>query len=371
MVGCGSYQEKEVFHSIERGFELLGGVDSLFTQNEKVLLKPNMLLAKRPEEAATTHPSILGAVADLLKGKVGSIRYGDSPGFGSQERVGKVSGLLDMAERKNIPMVDFSNGKSVPFHEGHVTKRFDIGHGVLESDALISLPKMKTHQLTRITGAIKNQLGCVYGLNKPAFHTRFPDGVSFSKMLVDLNMFLKPRVFILDGVVAMEGNGPSSGTPKKMNVILLSQDPVALDATFARLVDLDPEYVPTITWGAEAGLGRYRDVELVGDPFEEFFHPEFDVIRKPVKVEKPGRYLPFLRNLALRKPVIDPDRCISCGVCVETCPAKEKALAFQDRSQPPEYDYGKCIRCYCCQEMCPEDAIEVVTPFLGKLLLYR
>jgi ferredoxin len=227
---------------------------------------------------------------------------------------------------------------------------------------------MKTHQLERITGGVKNMFGCVYGMNKGASHAKYPDAESFAQMLIDLNLLLKARLHIMDGVVAMEGNGPGSGTPVKMNVMLFSEDPVALDATFCRLVDLDPSTIPTVFYGAIFGLGRWKegDIEIVGvDNLADYSNPRFDVPREKTSGGK-WSYLNKLKVLA-RKPVILKEKCVRCGACVAACPLEDKAVYFPGgevsrpgmKREAPVYDYRKCIRCYCCQEMCPEKAIIV------------
>jgi ferredoxin len=221
---------------------------------------------------------------------------------------------------------------------------------------------MKTHMLARITGAVKNQFGCVYGLNKANYHLKIPNPTNFSKMLVDLNLLLKPRLYIMDGIVAMEGNGPRGGTPINMNCIIISNDPVAVDSTFCRMIDLDPMLVPTNKYGKIAGLGTYekQEIEYVGDPINKFINKKFNVVRKQVSNNLIKSLMPkFLRNIIYHKPMIDSLKCIKCGICVNACPVEGKALHFTNnkKDSPPKYDYNKCIRCYCCQEMCPKKAI--------------
>ena len=272
-----------------------------------------------------------------------------------------------------LTLADFEKGQEIEYPEGIAATKFDIANACLETDGIISLPKMKTHQLTRITGSIKNQFGCVYGLNKAAFHLRVPNQVQFSKMLIDLHHLLKMRLFIMDGVQAMEGNGPRNGTPVKMNCIIISADPIAVDATFCRMVDLDPEFVPTITYGNERGVGNYKtaDIEYVGDDPSQFKNASYDVVRKPVvNTSVKRRVHPVIGNIIFPRPVIDPKLCVKCGVCVESCPVEGKAVQFKDgnKKNPPAYTYEKCIRCYCCQELCPYKAISVKQPFFGKIL---
>ena len=196
-------------------------------------MKPNILTGVAPEAAVTTHPSVFAAVARILIESGAQVSYGDSPGFGKPADALTKCGLTPVARTLRLATLqDFERGQSCQNPEGVIGKSFDLANGCLEADGIVSLPKMKTHQLTRVTGAIKNQFGCVYGLNKAAFHMKVPNQVHFSKLLVDLNKMLPMRLFIMDGIVAMEGNGPRSGIPVQMNCLIVSTDPIALDATF-------------------------------------------------------------------------------------------------------------------------------------------
>ncbi len=372
VIPCGDYDAKTVDDAIERGISLLGGWQSFVKPDEKILLKPNLLNRADPDRAVTTHPAVFESVVKSLKAKGFSrLSYGDSPGHpGGVEKTAEVCGLKAVADRLEVPLADFTGSRTVDYVRGRTSRKFEICHGVLDADGIISLCKMKTHQLERITGGVKNMFGCVYGINKGAAHAKYPDAESFAQMLTDLNLLLKARLHIMDGVVAMEGNGPASGTPVNMNVILISADPVALDATFCRLVDLDPSTIPTVFYGAIFGLGRWKegDIEILGvDGLADYRNPDFNVPRDKRYGGK-WAYLDKLKILA-RKPVILRSRCIRCGACVEACPLVEKAVSFPknegaasragEKRETPVYDYKKCIRCFCCQEMCPEQAIIV------------
>ena len=142
-----------------------------------------------------------------------------------------------------------------------------VADGVLAADGLIGLSKLKAHGLTRLTGAVKNQFGCIPGILKGQFHARIADPYTFATMLVDLNTLVRPRLYVMDAVMAMEGNGPRSGRPKPLNALLFSRDPIALDAIACKMIDLDPEFVPTSKPGELAGLGtyRYENIKVVGD----------------------------------------------------------------------------------------------------------
>jgi uncharacterized protein (DUF362 family)/ferredoxin len=372
LVRCESYDEQVVYQAVSRGLALLGGPERFVQPGEEILLKPNLLVRSAPEKAVTTHPAVFRAVAQVLGAAGARLSYGDSPGFGGTRMTARGAGLVKVAEELGIALADFSRGETVSFAEGELIKQFNIAAGVLAADGIVSLSKFKTHGLARFTGAIKNQFGCIPGMLKGEFHARMPDAERFCQMLVDLNRFLRPRLYVMDGVVAMEGNGPRNGEPRPMSVLLFSDDPVALDATASRMINLDPELVLTTKWGEEWGLGCYSSVEILGDPLEYFYAPDFVVRRSPDRPTTDGERSFFARafkNWIIPRPVLVPANCTTCGTCVEVCPVEPKAIDFRDsRDKPPVYDYELCIRCYCCQEMCPDNAITIETPLLGRLL---
>lgn len=372
VIRCDSYDEQKVHRAVKRGIDLLGGAGCFVENPEKIVLKPNVLAGDRPEQCTTTHPAVFKAVGEIFKTVTPNLYYGDSPGFFRKPQDQMEKALLSReAEALHIPLADFDGGREVQFTESPFTKRFIIANGVMDSDGIISLSKLKTHQLTRFTGAVKNQFGCIPGLLKAKYHVKIPGVHDFAKMLVAINLLLKPRLFIMDGIMAMEGNGPRSGEPVNMNVLLFSRDPIALDAVVCRMIDLNPEFVPTMKPGKEWGLGTFEieDIELLGDSIDSFFNPEFKVIRKPaLDITAKGLISSFKRTVSSR-PVIQAERCVCCGVCVEVCRVDPKALNWvkDDQSRPPAFDYHLCIRCFCCQELCPEKAIFVKAPFLGKI----
>ncbi|MCD4744564.1 MAG: DUF362 domain-containing protein [Desulfobacteraceae bacterium] len=372
LIRCESYNYDEVKKSVQKGIALLGGISLFVKNNENILLKPNMLIGDAPEKCVTTHPVVFETVAELFLSAGANVFYGDSPALGSSQKVAKKAGLAEKADKLNIQMADFKTGVDLFFEKGLQNKKFTIAKAILDNDGVISLPKLKTHGLEKFTGAVKNQFGCIPGALKGEFHVKLPNAEDFAKMLVDLNNFVNPRLYIMDGIYGMEGNGPRGGTPKKMNILLLSKDPVALDATVCRLINLDPEYVPTIKYGMEAGTGTYlkNEIELVGDDFKQFQINNFKINKKPLKPYKPSAVVPFLNKAIVPKPYIITEKCVKCGTCVGMCPAKPKALFFKHGNEaiPPMYNYDDCIRCFCCQEICPESAIKLKTPFLRKII---
>lgn len=387
LIHCTSYDNHEVERAIRRGIELLGGLNRFVRTGERILLKPNLLAADSPEQCTTTHPSVFRAACRIFKEAGARVFYGDSPGRGSSSQVAASAGLQEVAAEEAVPLDDFQTVVEVSHKEGNQNKKFSLAKAVAEADGVISLPKFKTHALEKITGGVKNQFGCVPGFLKAEFHAKLTNAAEFGRMLVDLTMLVHPRLYILDAVYAMEGNGPRSGNPRRMNLLMLSEDPVALDATACRLIDVDPKLVPTILYGQEFGCGTFQaqEIQLLGDPFNEFFCPDFDVDRGPIEkyVSGSGSKLAVVmlgiiktragsklfNKLLITKPKIDAGKCVKCGVCVQICPTRPKSVdwAEGDRSRPPRHDYDRCIRCFCCQETCPEGAIFVKKPLLRKI----
>lgn len=370
VLACDSYKEDLVYDKISKGLELLGGLEQFIGKEEKILLKPNLVRKAEVERAVITHPSIVAAMARYLREhNYKNISCGDSCGIGLANKVMEGTGMDAALEKYQIPVVDFNEGSIVAYPKGKIAKEFYLAKPVQECDALINLCKMKTHALERVTGGIKNLYGCISGLHKAQGHTKYSNADSFARMLIDLNQIVNPRLCVMDGVVAMDGNGPTSGDPISMNVILMSTDPVALDTVFCHLVHLKPDMVPTNVHGERMGLGTWKEEEIqilseggelsVKELQDRFGNPNYNVDRKVYRNTKWNKLDALLKPFQKKPYVVETD-CRKCGICVEACPVEGKAIAFSNgRKQPPVYDYKKCIRCFCCQEMCPHKAIKV------------
>lgn len=370
LVPCGSYEPEKVYQALREGLELIGGIGKYIRKDEKVLLKLNLVREADADRAVTTHPAVAEMLARILSEEdYSDVSAGDSGGFGSSIKSMERLGMREELKKYGCRMAAFDEAVRTEYPEGIHAKEFMLARDVIEADAVVSVCKMKTHALEHITGAVKNQYGCVQGKHKAAGHTRYPSAESMARMIVDLNLLVRPRLYVMDGIVAMEGNGPTSGDPVPMKMLLFSTDPVALDSVFARLVYLDPEAVPTEVAGAQMGLGTWKEEEIdlltpdgavsMGEAVQKYGRPDFRVIRKKGKAEGIMNTVTILRFLK-PGPRIDTDKCRKCGVCVESCPVEGKALTFsKGRNHPPVYNYRKCIRCFCCQEMCPHKAIYV------------
>ena len=370
LLPCREYDEEKIHMLLKQGLDFLGGVETLIPKDAKILLKPNLLKKAEVEKAVITHPVVVGAFAGILRENgYENIVLADSCGHGTTQAVIRGTGMDTYLEKYHIPSVDYSEGVKTAYPQGVQAKEFILPKELLEQDCVISLSKMKTHALERITGAVKNSYGFVYGFHKAKGHTQYPSADSFARMLIDLNKCVAPKLYVMDGIVAMEGNGPGSGDPVPMNVLLMSTDPVALDSVFSRLVYLKPEMVPTNYHGEKMGLGTWKEEEItlltpdgeisMAEAVKKYGNPDFNVDRTEVRKNIWTRMAGAL-NIFQKKPYIEADKCVRCGICVQSCPVPGKAVDFRKgKDKPPVYDYKKCIRCFCCQEMCPKKAIKV------------
>jgi len=372
LIGCDTYNEEQVYNAVKAGLDLLGGISHFVKPGERIVIKPNVLLGTNPRKCVCTNPSVFKAIGRMLLETTTSVYYGDSSAFGKCKANMKRARLKLVADDLGIKLADFDKGKAVTHSKAMLNKRFVICNGVIQSDGLISLPKLKTHGLTRLTGAIKNQFGCIPGFLKSQHHVKMPDPYDFATMLVDLNTLIKPRLYIMDGIMAMEGNGPRSGNPRKLGLLLFSTDPVAMDAVACKIIDLNPRFVPTSEPGEKSGLGtyHYERIEIIGDNIESFIDKDFDVVRKPPVSIRSGRMRTFIKNRICPRPVIDRTRCTNCGTCVKMCPVSPKAINWHqnDTPRPPAFKYDRCIYCYCCHEICPEGAVFIKDTPVGRLL---
>jgi uncharacterized protein (DUF362 family)/NAD-dependent dihydropyrimidine dehydrogenase PreA subunit len=353
----------------------MGGVSSFAAKGEKILLKPNVLVGSNPDKAVTTHPAVFKSTGELFKTIGATVLYGDSPSFGSSEGNLKRSGLKQVGEETGFILADFDHGREVSHKSALLVKKFTFANGALDADGIVSLCKFKTHGFMRFTGAVKNQFGCIPGRLKGQFHVKMSDPHQFAAMLVDINTYLKPRLYIMDGILAMDGNGPYAGKPRNMNVLLFSKDPIALDVIACKMIHMNPVFVPTMIPGEKAGLGtyHYENIQVIGDDIQQFMVDDFDIVRRPVVSISGGKIRMFIRNRTTPRPVIDRSKCTACGTCVRMCPVGPTALDWMliEGGKKPKHNYNNCIRCYCCQETCPQGAIKVTSPLLGRILFRK
>jgi uncharacterized protein (DUF362 family)/NAD-dependent dihydropyrimidine dehydrogenase PreA subunit len=334
----------------------LGGMQGFVKPGQSVLLKPNLLTDARPEEAITTHPAVVRALIRLVRAEGGRPWVADSPAnVADLQRVWDRTGIQAVCREEDVPLINLEAAGSERFDEHGIT--FTIAKPVLEADVIITLPKVKTHVLTGFTGAVKNLYGVVPGLQKTSLHKRYPRISDFSKMLVAVFRKVRPALAVADGVVGMEGNGPSAGRPVQLGVLGASSDPVALDAVMCRTLGLSVRTVLHLQDAHAAGLGEIDDarIDVEGDG---------RLALEPRPYQLPGtvptHLIPewaagLVRPLIWHRPFFT-GRCVSCGKCVKACPVEALKM---ERGQRPILTPALCIACCCCHEICPVHAIEM------------
>jgi uncharacterized protein (DUF362 family) len=343
---CESYTETKAILP-----QLMQPYASMFTKGEKIWVKPNMLSARPPEEAVTTHPMILREVLRFLLALGTRPVVADSPGVGNLKRVAAGCGIDTVCEELNVPLVEIENYVEL---DGDVFKQLRIAELLNEVDAVVNLPKLKTHGQMVLTMGVKNTFGCVVGLNKPAYHMRAKDYNLFADLLVDVHQLVHPVLTILDGVEGMEGNGPSNGVKKHFGVIGISENAFALDHAVATRLHIDPNRIYTLKRASIRQL--IPEYQIRGSWENTVVMPETVGLTEIIPL--PG-WAQALTHRFSKVPTFDSTRCVRCKICESHCPAQAIDVERQ------KIDYEKCIRCYVCHELCPENALK-----LKRKLLY-
>ncbi len=350
---CSDYES--VYEAVEEAFTALGGVDSFVKDGETILVKPNLLKGSAPDKAVVTHPDFIIAVIKVLETKDVDIIVADSPGGRMTE-----SNLIKHYEKSDWLRIEEETGAKLnhdvdnvteAFAEGDAKKSFDFIKLIEEVDGIINLPKLKTHSLTVFTGAVKNQYGLIHGLSKAAYHGQFQQLNKFGKMLLDLNSAVDTRLSIMDGILGMEGSGPSGGDPVELNCILASKDPIACDYAACKLVGIPPQKVPTLS-EADKDFDSIEYLNRKPSTFErDIEYPAGGSVPWIV----PNFIANLFSNIYLDRPELRKEKCIKCWECYDICPKN----AVTKKDYGPKISWWKCIRCYCCAETCPEEALIV------------
>ncbi|MEW6101368.1 MAG: DUF362 domain-containing protein [Candidatus Omnitrophota bacterium] len=362
---CESYDPFLVQDAVRRSLSLLGGISNFIRPKSKVLVKPNLLVAKEPESGIVTHPEVVRGVIKLLKEIGCEVFVGDGPsvwGAHAQniDEVHSRAGMKRICEEENVRLVKFSKS----FWKGD----FPLTEWLRECDYFVSLPKLKTHELTLLTGAVKNIFGLISTNYKTELHRKFFEADKFAGMLVDLLTQARPALSIVDGIVAMEGDGPaSSGKLRNEGLIVAGDDPVAIDSVLARLMGLKPLDILSTREAAARRLGEadINSIEVLGEKLE-------DVIKKPFQLpvssllrrKWPAFIIAIAKKIIKFYPELVHKECIDCGACIEACPNK----IISRKNGRMAIDYSKCISCFCCQESCIAKAIKVKKSFFARLL---
>ncbi|MFH1441342.1 MAG: DUF362 domain-containing protein [Candidatus Omnitrophota bacterium] len=365
IIKCISYESPLVQQKVREAVGLIGGMAAFIKPQSRVLVKPNLLMAKGPEFGIDTHPEVVRAVIKLLKEIECKIFVGDGPSvWGTQaENVDDVyerSGIRGICEQEGVDLVKFEHRRW--------RGKFPLTTWLDNVDFLVNVPKFKTHDLTLLTGAVKNLFGLVSGNYKTELHKNYFNINDFSNILVDIFEEVKPVLTIVDGIIAMEGDGPAtSGKLRKQNLLFASSDCVALDTIMAIIMGVDPFDVLSTKEAGRRRLGAFdiEQIDVFGERLEKLMDKPFILPSTSFKKRIPPAVVNIAKHLIRYYPCVERDNCIKCSACIEACP--NKAIRM-DKNKGIVFDYSKCIACFCCQEACPAAAIKVKKSFFAKLI---
>jgi len=361
IIKCPAYQPSAVRSAMREAVEALGGLP--VRPGDRVLLKPNLLTTKSPERAVTTHPEIVAAAAELVMDCGGKPFIGDSPSGSPGAGIFRATGMKEIADKLAMETINFSHSEMTDGEaRGNV---YFFARPAVECEVIINLPKLKTHSLTMFTGAVKNMYGCLPGFQKGNWHRRAPKNDQFSQVVVDVFSCFQPRINIMDGILAMEGEGPSNGNPRQLGILIASDNAPALDRIAGEIIGFQQDEILTTRYAELRGLTLpRRDIQLSGASIEEV---------KPAGFALPkDRYMRMIPELAhdilgrfiWTRPQVNKMICSQCGKCVANCPVQAMSM----NGAPPAINYDLCIKCYCCDEVCPDGAIGKQMSWLAKKL---
>lgn len=384
LVSCKSYKQEEVDKAVKEAVDLIGGLKTFVKKGQTVVLKPNLVAKMHPDKAGTTHPNVVVAIAKEIIKLGAKCIIADSPGGtytkGFMNGIYKATGMFTAVEQSGAIVNEDFGYEIVDFKEGIIGKKVEIISVLLKADVIINVCKMKTHTFTGYTGAVKNLFGAIPGLVKVQMHGQFKTLDPFCNFNIDTIEYLKPKLslHICDAIVAMEGPGPTSGTPIQVNKILASIDAYALDTIMVKMMNVKPEFMPTLNVAVKRGLlNKNYKVEVLGENLEDSIIKSYKTMiaqdHRPLDKFVPTFLQKKLGNFITRRPKVKIKACKGCGKCMKHCPVGAITMVkkFGIKNKVAVIDYNKCIRCYCCQELCPYHVISVKTPLGYKLIRGR
>lgn len=378
---CEEYTDQQVMSALKQALDAFGGAKSFAKPGQLVVIKANMVIKFAPERCATTHPVVVGCLAKLFLDEGAKVVVADSAGGPYNDRymgaIYDATGMTDASKKYGFEMNSNYGTVCVEYSDAKVAKKFNVLDILQKADVIVNACKLKSHSFTGISNAVKNMFGAIPGLDKVQMHGQFQTLDSFSDMLFDIWGFFgnKMALSVCDAVVGMEGEGPTNGKPRKIGAIMCSPNPVALDVVGARVMNVDPAQMPTITKGVERNyLGAVDDFEVVGEPWQNFVLTDFDKRTpnpfKPFSNSVPQWLQPILHKLTTQRPYVSKRKCVGCQTCFRHCPVHAISMVAPKKGgvAKAKFDYSKCIRCFCCQELCPYGLVKVKSGIVYKVL---
>lgn len=376
------YDTMEIQEKVNGIFE--ENIDLLpVSKDARILIKPNHNSNMNALTGNTTDLRVLAAIIRSLQ-KMGykniAIGEGTSSGF-YHNKINVFSRLktAELARKFDVEIIDFnySDFEVVDFGDGLKAK---VAKECLNADFFIDVPKIKMHAEAGMTAALKSIVGCLVGLDKRKIHNK-----NYFTNILNLNEKIKPHFYIVDGLIAMEGNGPSAGTPIKMDLILAGNDPMLIDLAVAKLIGYEYDEVPY--------LGLAKKLGKIGNEYYEYIsHLNLDDMKKNLRMPNPNiffriinsprtfrfftrlrysslfdwffslkvvikvlHFLHFTQDLyvdeeaEIDRIIIDKENCNNCKECARYCP--------MGLDLPDQLEADVCIKCLYCYCVCPKKAI--------------
>lgn len=374
LAACGSYDRELVEKRVERVFDLLGGPEAIVRPGESVFVKVNLIVPFDPSRAVTTHPEVVRAVVRQLQRVTDRVTIGESPGGPYNKSVLRNSfehtGMAAVAGETGAELNFDTREVLTPAPSGMKMKELVLCAPVVEADRVVSVSKLKTHVLTGLTAAVKNHYGCVPGMQKFTYHSRYTDAREFSDVIVDVAVTVDSDLSIVDGVWGMEGNGSVWGVPRKMGFLAGGRDPFAVDCAVGQVLGLKNTLNLPLGAAIERGVfhgDASRLVMLGDDPAGLRVRGLKLGTKRSIIGWLPAPFLVSYSAMFHMRPYIDAKTCEGCGKCVEICPGGAIALA----DGAARVEGSKCIRCYCCYELCESGGVRLERPARNLLRLSR
>lgn len=362
------YDKDDIKTIVLDHIEKLGGIDRLLSKGKKVVIKPNLVMRKSPDYAATTHPTLVQAVCEIFVSAGADVVIAESSG-------GLYNPAVMGANYKGCKIAEAAQNSGAKLHtdygettvfrsENKICKSFSIINPIANADLIVNLCKLKTHTIATLSGAVKNMFGVIPGIQKVELHSRYPKIEDFCGMLVDLNQTVTCGLCIMDAIECMEGNGPTAGTKIHLGAILSSLSPYALDIAAAAVADIPFEKIPTLNAANDIIAVSTDNIEIIGENINSikkaFKLPDtVETKFQTVSTIFGGRLKRYLEP----KPKIEKNKCKLCGECIRNCPMKLISI----KSGKVRINHNGCIHCFCCHELCKEHAISIKKPFIAKI----
>ena len=349
------------------------GLSGMF-DGKRVVIKPNLVMKKSPDAAATTHPAVLEAMIRVLKDSAADILIAESPPGLYTESALKgfynACQITPVAEKYGVRLNTDTSSREVALHDAKTAHGFELITPLLDADVIVNLAKLKSHALTKFSGAVKNYFGSIPGLAKVETHARFPDYGDFGSMLTDLCAVFagnKPTFNLLDGIVAMEGNVPTGGEPRKLGYLIAGVKPFNVDIVGTKLIGFDEVIMLEEAKKRGYACDPPTVIGVAPERVSDFVKPDSSAGDTSALTVLTKAFGGRLNRWLQPKPFVEVSKCIGCGACARSCPKKTIGLVGDSKKHAHIIDRD-CIKCFCCQELCPVKAVVIKKNPIMKLL---